>query len=253
MTGVQTCALPISSRYRKLLEEARSQLPNFEHIEDVQLEKSNELIARASVFVNTSLCYEGFPNTFIQAWMRKVPTVTLNFDAAKLAVGWRFLARKNVGQGQTVLLLPGFGASSSSMTFIKRYLDSLGYKAVHWSAGFNHGEVGKLLPQVIGDIKEHSEQAQAPIKLLGWSLGGYLAREAAREVQQNVSRIVTIGSPVIGGPKYTAVKALYDIRGLDVESIENSTLKRFEHPIVDRKSTRLNSSHMSESRMPSSA
>lgn len=154
------------------------------------------------------------------------------FEAAKLAVGWRFLARKNVGQGQTVLLLPGFGASSSSMTFIKRYLDSLGYKAVHWSAGFNHGEVGKLLPQVIADIKEHSEQAQAPIKLLGWSLGGYLAREAAREVQQNVSRIVTIGSPVIGGPKYTAVKTLYDIRGLDVESIENSTLKRFEHPIV---------------------
>jgi pimeloyl-ACP methyl ester carboxylesterase len=153
------------------------------------------------------------------------------FEAAKLAVGWRFLARKNVGQGQTVLLLPGFGASSSSMAFIKRYLNSLGYKAVNWSAGFNHGEVGKLLPQVIADIKEHSEQAQGPIKLLGWSLGGYLAREAAREVQQNVSRIVTIGSPVIGGPKYTAVKTLYDIRGLDVESIENSTLKRFEHPL----------------------
>lgn len=154
------------------------------------------------------------------------------FEAAKLAVGWRFLTRKNVGQGQTVLLMPGFGASSSSMTFIKRYLDSLGYKAVHWSAGFNHGEVGKLMPQVIADIKSLSDAAQASIKLLGWSLGGYLAREAAREVQQNVSRIVTIGSPVIGGPKYTAVKPLYDIRGLDVESIENSTLKRFEHPIV---------------------
>lgn len=153
-------------------------------------------------------------------------------EAARLAVGWRFLARKNVGQGQTVLLLPGFGASSGSMTFIKRYLASLGYNPVHWSAGFNHGEVGKLLPQVIADIKVQAEQAQAPIKLVGWSLGGYLAREAAREVQQNVSRIVTIGTPVVGGPKYTAVKGLYDIRGLDVESIENSTLKRFEQPIV---------------------
>lgn len=154
------------------------------------------------------------------------------FEVARLAVNWRFLPRKNVGQGQTVLLLPGFGARSGSMSLIKRYLDSIGYNAVHWSAGFNHGEVGKLLPQVIEDIKAHSDQAQAPIKLLGWSLGGYLAREAAREVQQNVSRIVTIGSPVVGGPKYTAVKSLYDIRGLDVESIENSTLKRFEQPIV---------------------
>ncbi|HEX4878405.1 MAG TPA: hypothetical protein VFV39_01040 [Limnobacter sp.] len=153
-------------------------------------------------------------------------------EVAKLAAGWRFLPRKDVGQGQTVLLLPGFGANSKSMGLIKRYLDSLGYRAMHWSAGFNHGDVGKLLPQVIADIKMYSDQTQSPVKLLGWSLGGYLAREAAREVQQNVSRIVTIGSPVVGGPKYTALKALYDVRGTDIDSIENSTLKRFEQPIV---------------------
>ncbi|MCQ8895677.1 hypothetical protein NQT62_04365 [Limnobacter humi] len=153
-------------------------------------------------------------------------------EAAKLAVQWRFLPRKNVGQGQTILLLPGFGSGPAAMSLIKRYMESLGYNAVHWSAGFNHGEVGKLLPQVIDDIKRLSEEAQSPIKLLGWSLGGYLAREAAREVQQNVSRIVTIGSPVVGGPKYTAVRGLYDLKGTDVESIENSTLKRFEQPIV---------------------
>lgn len=153
-------------------------------------------------------------------------------EAAKLAASWRFLPRKDVGQGQTVLLLPGFGANSKSMSLIKRYLDSLGYRAMHWSAGFNHGEVGKLLPQVIADIKLYSEQTQSPVKLVGWSLGGYLAREAAREVQQSVSRIVTIGSPVVGGPKYTAFKSFYDVRGTDIDSIENSTLKRFEQPIV---------------------
>ncbi|HEX4918084.1 MAG TPA: alpha/beta fold hydrolase [Limnobacter sp.] len=153
-------------------------------------------------------------------------------EAAKLAASWRFLPRKDVGQGQTVLLLPGFGASSKSMGLIKRYLDSLGYRAMHWSAGFNHGDVGKLLPRVIADIKMYSDQTQAPVKLVGWSLGGYLAREAAREVQQNVSRVVTIGSPVVGGPKYTALKTLYDVRGTDIDSIENSTLKRFEQPIV---------------------
>lgn len=154
------------------------------------------------------------------------------FEAAKLAASWRFLPRKNVGQGQTVLLLPGFASTPTAMGVIKRYLESIGYNAVHWSAGFNHGEVGKLMPSVIADIKLYAEQNQGPIKLLGWSLGGYLAREAAREVQQNVSRIVTIGSPVVGGPKYTAVKALYDIKGTDIDSIENSTLKRFEQPIV---------------------
>jgi esterase/lipase len=158
--------------------------------------------------------------------------VAAPLEAIKLAASWSFLNRKDVGQGQTVLLLPGFGTYPSSMGVLKRYLDSIGYKTHHWSAGFNSGEVGKLLPQVLDDIKRLSSETEGPIKLLGWSLGGYLAREAAREVQQSVSRIVTMGSPVIGGPKYTAVKPLYDMRGTDVDSVENSTLKRFENPIV---------------------
>lgn len=62
----------------ELLEQMNG-VSNIEYIGGVTFEESNELIGRASVFVNTSK-YEGFPDTFIQAWMRETPTVSLNVD-----------------------------------------------------------------------------------------------------------------------------------------------------------------------------
>ncbi|MBD3338120.1 MAG: glycosyltransferase [Candidatus Lokiarchaeota archaeon] len=67
-------------RYRDKIEAWSKSSNNFKYLENVDFEKSNELIGKASIFVNTSLKNEGFPNTFIQAWHRKTPTVTLNFD-----------------------------------------------------------------------------------------------------------------------------------------------------------------------------
>lgn len=68
------------SSYMEILEKATERLDNFEYVEDVPFEQSNALMSKASVFVNTSLENEGFPNTFIQAWLRMVPVVSLNVD-----------------------------------------------------------------------------------------------------------------------------------------------------------------------------
>jgi glycosyltransferase involved in cell wall biosynthesis len=53
---------------------------NLEYVGQLSLEEVNVWLARSSIFVNTSLPREGFPNTFIQAWLRSVPVVSLNFD-----------------------------------------------------------------------------------------------------------------------------------------------------------------------------
>ena len=69
----------VSANYRKYINALESKMNNFTYIENVSFEQSNDLISKSSIFVNTSLS-EGFPNVFIQDWLRKTPTVTLNCD-----------------------------------------------------------------------------------------------------------------------------------------------------------------------------
>jgi glycosyltransferase involved in cell wall biosynthesis len=54
------------------------------------LAEVNQLLARSHIFVNTST-HEGFPNTFIQAWLRDVVVVSLSVDPDGV------LAQKKVG------------------------------------------------------------------------------------------------------------------------------------------------------------
>jgi len=52
---------------------------NVDYLGELTQAQVNAELARAHVFVNTSL-YEGFPNTFIQAWQRAVPVVSLGIN-----------------------------------------------------------------------------------------------------------------------------------------------------------------------------
>jgi pimeloyl-ACP methyl ester carboxylesterase len=91
--------------------------------------------------------------------------------------------------------------------------------------------VPKLMPEVARAVAQRAREEGAPLRLVGWSLGGYLAREAARDHPQHVDRVVTLGSPVIGGPRYTATAALYRAAGVDFEEIERVIAERERNPI----------------------
>jgi glycosyltransferase involved in cell wall biosynthesis len=49
---------------------------NVDYLGPLSQEEVNAQLNGAYAFVNTSL-YEGFPNTFIQAWLRRVPVVSM--------------------------------------------------------------------------------------------------------------------------------------------------------------------------------
>lgn len=67
------------SDWQMKLISAIRRAENIEFAGKLPLDKVNHVLTSAHVFVNTSR-YEGLPNTFVQAWMRKVPVVSLNVN-----------------------------------------------------------------------------------------------------------------------------------------------------------------------------
>lgn len=171
------------------------------------------------------------------------------------------LARTKPGveNSPPVIVVPGLWAADGTMWALRRFLTKSGYAAEGWGLGRNmaganwpgkisdlssgwaigerdrpnsgEGSVPALCDQFGDIVRRRSEELGRPIALVGWSLGGFLSREAARDHPEHVSCVVTLGSPLIGGPKYSFVNKRYRRSGLDVDWIADQTVARHDVPI----------------------
>lgn len=127
-------------------------------------------------------------------------------DWASLVYRAPQLAAAPKGDGRPVMLIPGYGTDESSMRPLGHYLKYLGYEVYDWAQGRNRGDVENDVRRVGRRAQEiHDTRDNAPVTLIGWSLGGVTAREAARLFERYVREVITLGTPIIGGPKYTSV------------------------------------------------
>lgn len=115
----------------------------------------------------------------------------------------KLLAQK--GKGEPVIVLPGFMAGDMSTVVMRSYLNGIGYKASGWGLGTNRGKMLDLLQPLLEQIKTTYEEAGQKVKLVGWSRGGMLSREIARDYPDLVERVITIGSPVKGGIEVSSI------------------------------------------------
>jgi hypothetical protein len=70
---------PSSERRLRPVMRKISTLRNLSYLGEVPIERVNELMNEASIHVNTS-SFEGFPNTFLQAWARGAIVATMDVD-----------------------------------------------------------------------------------------------------------------------------------------------------------------------------
>lgn len=113
------------------------------------------------------------------------------------------LAAAPRGNGRTAVVLPGWRAPESSTLPIRAYLRKLGHDPQSWGLGVNLGDVEATRDRLLPRIQNKAEATGRPVNLIGWSLGGVVAREVARTIPDCVHRVVTYGSPILGGPTHT--------------------------------------------------
>lgn len=181
-------------------------------------------------------------------------------DAVRMtgALAHASLKRAPVRPDQLVIVVPGFGSGDGYTAPLRFFLRRSGYAVEGWGLGVNlagldlphtqddlsqrwaferrddyRGEAGVpyLSDRLLDRVLQRHRDTGRSIALVGWSLGGYLAREVARDLPDVVTEVVTMGSPVVGGAKYTAAAPMFARRGMDLDWIEEEIAKREARPI----------------------
>ncbi|MCK5892876.1 MAG: alpha/beta hydrolase [Endozoicomonadaceae bacterium] len=157
-------------------------------------------------------------------------------DVASLVKNRGLLKRAPKGDGHTVMVLPGFMTSDPATTFLRKQLRKFGYNAQPWKLGVNLGptsnrDIDTLLYE---RVKELYLTSGHRISLVGWSLGGVLAREVARRSPEMIRQVITLASPVGGSMEATSLWDIYIKlfgRNINKEALEER-MEKVRHPVL---------------------
>jgi hypothetical protein len=125
---------------------------------------------------------------------------------------WRLFGRvgeRGPADGPPLMVIPAFLATDRSTLGLQRALAKAGYRVSGWGLGLNLGARDDTLDRIAAQIERHGRGR--PVTLVGWSLGGIFAREAAKRRSELVDKVVTLGAPFSGDPRANNAWRLYEL------------------------------------------
>ena len=115
------------------------------------------------------------------------------------------------GDGDPVLVLPGLLADDGSTRALRQVLRGLGYRVHGWRLGRNIGPTADIMSGMPERLDSLHQRYGRPVSLIGWSLGGILARDLARKAPDKVRQVITLGSPFrIASPRQSRAHRNYE-------------------------------------------
>ena len=139
-----------------------------------------------------------------------VRETTVIADVARYALRGRRVARVYEGRGRPVMVIPGFLATDGFTIPLRRALASAGYRSFGWGLGRNTGVAADIFERLDRQLDVMLRDTDDPVALVGWSLGGLIAREYAKHAPGRVERVITLGSPFSGDIRANHAWRLYE-------------------------------------------
>lgn len=98
-------------------------------------------------------------------------------------------------ESKVVILLPGFCTGPERMRYLASQLERAGHKVKRWGMGHNLGANVQTMEMLTRRVRAVHERYGQQVVLIGWSMGGVLAREVAKADPDAVAKVITMGSP----------------------------------------------------------
>lgn len=123
------------------------------------------------------------------------------------------------GNGEPVVVVPGFLATDASLIELHGWLGRIGYSPYFSNIGRNADCPDHIAGKLLETIKRAHDETGQRVRLVGHSLGGMLSRSVALDFPEYVSLVVSMGSPfrdaVRAHPSLiAATEALRNSRGI---------------------------------------
>ncbi len=149
---------------------------------------------------------------------RSIPSFRHYLGEARIGLDWvqgrlaeDRLAAQHPGDGQTVIILPGFMTSDTRTRMLRRVLRKAGYRAHGWALGRNLPIKPDILDRLDVRVSALATRNGDRATLVGWSLGGIVARAYALQSPDRVAGVITLGSPFSGHPRNNRAWPLYEL------------------------------------------
>ncbi len=110
------------------------------------------------------------------------------------------------GDGSAVVVIPGFLGTDRYLDQLRSWLRRIGYRPYNSGIPFNAECPNLLMRQHMNDaIQAAYRSTGRKVHLIGHSLGGVMARAAARQMPDRIASVITLAAPIRGVAAHGAV------------------------------------------------